>query len=130
MTDLDSMTAVCLTREIADNAAKFSRWTVMSYLAGVQRMGFGFMSRSNQQTTNHDLIGSFTVDTQQFIAQINLNIENCWATLREVITTLIDGAEEDGSFLYIKDPGPQTYRLIQMNDDDEENEDEEDDEGL
>ena len=47
MTDLDSMTAVCLTREIADNAAKFSRWTVMSVLGGVQRMGFGFMSRSN-----------------------------------------------------------------------------------
>ena len=28
LSDLDSSTAVCLTRELADNACKFSRWTV------------------------------------------------------------------------------------------------------
>lgn len=47
-----------------------------------------------------------------------------------MITTLIEGAEDDGAFLYIKDPGPQTYRLIHMNTEDEDNDDEEDDEGL
>ena len=47
-----------------------------------------------------------------------------------MITTLIEGAEDDGAFLYIKDPGPQTYRLIHMNTEDEDNDDEDDDEGL
>jgi len=130
MSDLDSMTAVCLTREIADNAAKFSRWTVMATLAGVQQMGFGFMSRADPQGKAHDLIGSFTVNTEQFTSQINLNIDNCWATLKDVVETLVKCSEDEGTFLYMKDPGPLTYRLIKMNTDEEEKDSDDEDEGL
>ena len=41
--DLDMQTSVCLTREISDNASKFSRWTVQSMLSGVDKMRFGFV---------------------------------------------------------------------------------------
>ncbi len=33
--ELDNSAAICLTKEIADNATKFCRWTVQSLLAGV-----------------------------------------------------------------------------------------------
>lgn len=51
-------------------------------------------------------MGSFTVDTKQFTSQINLNIENCWATLREVCTTAMEFEKDESStFLYMKEPG-------------------------
>jgi translation initiation factor 3 subunit D len=64
--ELDSMTAVCLTKEIADNAAKFCRWTCQSLLAGVEKMRFGFVQRIDDKAINHRVVGSFTTDTQAF----------------------------------------------------------------
>lgn len=76
-------------------------------------------------------MGSFTVDTKQFTSQINLNIENCWATLREVCTTAMEFEKDESStFLYMKEPGQLTYRLILMGEDDDNNDEDSDDNGL
>ena len=61
--DLDSQTAVCLTREITDNSSKFCRWTVQSLLAGVDKMRFGFVQRADTTNVGHKVVGSFTVDS-------------------------------------------------------------------
>ena len=43
--ELDNTTSVCLTREINDNSTRFYKQTVMSILAGVQKMRFVFVQR-------------------------------------------------------------------------------------
>jgi len=102
--DLDNSTAVCLTKEIADNATKFCRWTVQSLLAGVQKMRFGFVQRTDPASSlNHKVVGSFTTDTHAFANQINLNVENCWAILKDVIESVSQRTEPVGNFLYLKD---------------------------
>jgi len=64
--ELENFTAVCLTKEIADNTTKFCRWTVQSLLAGVGKMRFGFAQRSDATGVNHRVVGSFTTDTKAF----------------------------------------------------------------
>lgn len=51
-------------------------------------MRFGFIQRSDPQGTNHRVVGSFTTETHAFANQINLNVENCWAILKDVIETV------------------------------------------
>lgn len=113
--DLDTQTAVCLTKELTDNTSKFCRWTVMSILAGVDKMRFAFIQRADQNANNHKVVGSFTSDTATFAKQLQLNMENCWAVLKDVLETVMDLEEENGEFLYIKDLNQvPTYRLVKM----------------
>lgn len=64
--DLDQNTAVCLTKEISDNATKFCRWTVQSLLAGVEKMRFIFVQRADAQGLTHKVCGTYTADTNNF----------------------------------------------------------------
>jgi len=92
--DLDAMTAVMFTNEIHDNSCKFSRWTIQSFLGGVQKMRFGFVQRLDSKGETHKLVGTFTQDTLSFLTQMNINLNNCWATLRDVIVTVFDRKEQ------------------------------------
>jgi hypothetical protein len=66
-------------------------------------MRFGFIQRSDPQGINHRVVGSFTTETHAFANQINLNVENCWAILKDVIETVNQRDEPVGNFLYLKD---------------------------
>lgn len=101
--NLDTQTTMCLTKDITDNTTKFCRWTVMSMIAGVEKMRFAFVQRSDPQGQQHKVVGSFTTDTQSFANQLNLNIDNCWAVLKDVLDTLQDREEKNCDFLYLKD---------------------------
>jgi len=48
-------------------------------------------------------VGTFTTDTESFAKQLNLNIDNCWALLKDVLCTVIDREEQNGEFIYLKD---------------------------
>jgi len=131
--DLDTKTAVCLTKEIADNATKFCRWTVMSMLAGVEQMRFAFVNRVDAQGLTHKAVGSFTTETKSFAKQLNLNIDNCWAVLKNVIDIVYEREEPAGEFLYLKDLSQQpVYKLVKMVEEEEEedNDDDQEDDGL
>jgi hypothetical protein len=113
--DLDLNTAGCLTKEISDNATKFCRWTVASMLAGVDKMRFAFTQRSDNSVVNHKVVGSYTADTTAFAKQLGLNIENCWAIVKDVVDIVLERQEEQGEFLYLKDTNQQpSYRLYKM----------------
>lgn len=130
---LDNQVAVCLTKEIADNTTKFCRWTVQSILAGVDKMRFAFVQRADTSGANHKVVGSFTTDTYAFAKQLNLNIENCWAVLKDVVDTVIEREEPQGEFLYLKDLSMQpSYRLVKKieEEEDDNTEHEQDDDGL
>ena len=101
--NLDTQTTLCLTTEITDNTAKFCRWAVMSMLAGVKKMNFAFVQRADSQANTHKVVGSFTRETHHFANQLNLNIDNCWAVLKDVLDTLHLREEKNCDFLYLKD---------------------------
>ena len=95
-------------------------------------MRFGFVQRADTTGLTHKVVGSFTVETSAFCHQINLNMENCWAILKDVVETITDRAEHVGDYLYLKDPQAVNYRLIKMVVDEEGDDqgDDNSDEGL
>ena len=71
--DLDQMTMVMLNKEITDNASKFNRWTMQSILAGVDKMRFAFVQRTDiDSSKSHKVIGFANVNPTAFAGQINL----------------------------------------------------------
>ncbi len=86
-------------------------------------MRFGFVQRADSKGDSHKLIGTFTRDTQSFLTQMNINMSNCWATLRNVIATVFERKEQQGEFLFIKEPQSVTYRLIKMTEEESDSED-------
>ena len=57
-------------------------------------MKFGFIQRLDQKGESHKLIGTFTVETKAFLAQMNISLSNSWATLRDVISSVFERKEQ------------------------------------
>ena len=121
-----------LTKEITDNANKFSRWTMQSIIDGVDKMRFAFVQRLEGSVVNHKVVGGQTVQTSAFAKQINLNVPNCWAVLRDVIETVQQQEEAQAEYLYLKEPTQVQYTLRKMVNEENEEDDESDsdDDGL
>lgn len=88
--DLDTQTTVMLTKEITDNACKFSRWTMQSIMSGVDKIRFAFTQRINNSADNHKVVGHASVNPEQFAGTINLNVQNCWAVLKDLVVSVLD----------------------------------------
>jgi len=84
------MTMVMLNKEVTDNASKFNRWTMQSILDGVDKMRFAFVQRTNFTSNKaHNVVGFVHVKPDAFASQINLNVQNCWAVLKDVVQTVL-----------------------------------------
>jgi len=88
-------------------------------------MRFGFVQRADSKGESHKLIGTFTRDTASFLTTMNINMANCWATLRNVVSTVFERKEQQGEFLFIKEPQSITYRLIKMTEEESDSENDE-----
>lgn len=89
--DLDLMTNVMLNKEINDNASKFNRWTMQSLLDGVEKMRFAFVQRADIASDKaHKVVGFYNVNPTSFANEINLNLQNCWAVLKDLVVTVLD----------------------------------------
>ena len=122
--ELDQMTMVMLNKEVTDNASKFNRWTMQSILDGVDKMRFAFVQRTNFTSNKaHNVVGFVHVKPDAFASQINLNVQNCWAVLKDVVQTVLQQEHSSAEYLYMKDPVQPNYKLIHMvkseNEDDE-----------
>ena len=56
--DLDASATTMLTKEITDNANKFSRWTMQSIIDGVDKMRFAFVQRWEGSALTHKVVGT------------------------------------------------------------------------
>ena len=54
------------------------------------------------------------VNPNAFAKQLNLNITNCWAILKDLVTSVLAQEVTSAEYLYIKDPVGNNYRLIHM----------------
>jgi len=114
--EIDNQAAGCLTREISDNQNKFARWTVQSLLGGVKKMRFAFIQRKNDKSnTEHKVVGTLTMTTEEFAKQINLNMKNCWAILEEVVSVVIGTQETSGDYMFVREVAAPNYRLYKAN---------------
>ena len=89
--ELDQMTMVMLNKEITDNANKFNRWTLQSLIDGVDKMRFAFVQRTNMASNKaHNVVGFVSVKPEAFAGQLNINIQNCWAVLKDLVATVLE----------------------------------------
>lgn len=122
--ELDQMTMVMLNKEITDNASKFNRWTMQSIIDGVDKMRFAFVQRHDFSSAKvHKVVGFTSVTPDAFANQINLNVQNCWAVLKDVVKTCLEQEQQSAEYLYMKDPTQTNYRLIHMIKSENEDED-------
>ena len=130
--ELDQMTTVMFNKELSDNASKFNRWTMQSIIAGVDKMRFAFVQRTNLASNKaHNVVGFISVKPEAFAGQINLNIQKCWAVLKDLVSTVLDQEHTSAEYLYMKDPVQPNYKLIYMVKTENEDEDNsEEDDGL
>ena len=113
--DLDLMTNVMLNKEVNDNASKFNRWTMQSIIDGVDKMRFAFVQRADITSDKvHKVVGFFNVNPLSFASEINLNLQNCWAVLKDLVMTVFELEHPTAEYLYMKEPVQATYKLIHM----------------
>ena len=63
-----------LRKELPNNFLKITKWGVQSYLAGVEHIKIGFVSRKNTKTNNsHVITGFYDVKLNDLLNVTNFN---------------------------------------------------------
>jgi len=128
---LDKQRGAILATELKNNAHKVAKWTLSALLAGSSQLRLGYCSRvSNGDNTQHAVLGNQQFKPKDLAAQINLNVNNCWAILRHIVDLV--RKRDAGRFLLLKDPNKAVLRLYSVPagtfDSDEDSDDSESDE--
>lgn len=150
---LDAKRSAVMIHEVQGNAAKFHRWILSSYLAGVDQMKVGFVSRASCKRTvqktddkgksissvvteddpsKHNIVGIATAEPVQFATEVALSLANAWAVADAFIGKFIECTQEEqsGDAYLIKHPYEGTLDLfIQEEEGGDDDEDEEGEEG-
>lgn len=125
---LDTQRGSVLVTEFKNNSNKMARWIAQAILAGSQQLRLGFISRASPTNTKrHHLVGVERLVPQQFASQMDINMNNMWAIVQNVIEHVRKG--EDGRYVLVKEPTKSElnlYLLPEGEDPDEETFDEED----
>lgn len=125
--DLDANLNTKLNTEIIDNTNKMSRWAIQSILGGVDRMRFAFVQRVDVTSNKaHKAIGFTSQQPETFINQLNMKMSNCWAILKDLLSTVLTQEQTAADYLYMKDPSQYNYRLYYMVKTENEGEDDDD----
>lgn len=91
--------ALLMKKELQNNHLKLTKWGVNCYLAGVNKMKIGFVTRKNIKENNeHFISGFYDVNTDNLLKVTNFNKFIAWGIVKEVIE-LIRRQKEDGSFI-------------------------------
>lgn len=127
---LESQRGAILATELKNNALNVARWTLSAMLAGSSQLRLGYVSRRMPNDNNrHVVLGTQVFKPKELAAQINLNINNCWAVLELIINQIKN--LDNGRFLLLKDPNKAVLRIYRVPEgtfdtDDEDDEDEAD----
>ena len=54
-------------------------------------MRFAFVQRTNLASNKaHNVVGFVSVKPDAFANQLNISIQNCWAVLKDLVSTVLD----------------------------------------
>jgi translation initiation factor 3 subunit D len=90
-----------LKKELYNNHLKLTKWGVQSYLAGVDEMKIGFVTRKNMKNnTAHKLVGFFDTNPNDILSITNFNKFIAWGIFKHIIDII--RIQPDGTFILLK----------------------------
>ena len=96
---------ILLKKELQSNHLKLTKWGVNCYLAGVDKMKIGFVTRKNtKENTNHLISGFYDVSCDDLLKVTNFNKTIAWGIFREIIE-IIRRQKNDGAYIIMKTLG-------------------------
>eukprot|EP00518_Triparma_eleuthera_P000555 CAMPEP_0182458768 /NCGR_PEP_ID=MMETSP1319-20130603/4027_1 /TAXON_ID=172717 /ORGANISM="Bolidomonas pacifica, Strain RCC208" /LENGTH=565 /DNA_ID=CAMNT_0024657515 /DNA_START=67 /DNA_END=1764 /DNA_ORIENTATION=+ len=128
---VDGQRGAVLATELKNNAAKLSRWSAQSVLAGADVMKLGYVSRTDKRlNTSHEVLATSQFEPRAFAAQINLSVQNMWGVFAMLVGLV--RKQQDGKYVILRDPNKPVVRLyavpMEFNEDTESEEDSSDEE--
>ncbi|CAD7944332.1 unnamed protein product [Amoebophrya sp. A120] len=112
---LEAQPGAVLANELKNNSFKLGRWVAQAILAGCEQIKLGYAMRQRESDPMlHELVCVQAQPTNQLASQISLSLNNAFGILRHIIDTLRD--QEDGSFIFLKDPNKPILRLYSVPD--------------
>jgi translation initiation factor 3 subunit D len=110
---LERQSAAALAMEVKNNSARVARWTLSAMLAGCDMMKVGFVARvSPKDPHNHTLLVTQMQKPKDLLAQLSVNLGNCWAIVKSIIE-LCYKLEKD-QYLLMKDPNKSLLYLYEV----------------
>jgi translation initiation factor 3 subunit D len=112
---LPSQRGAVMAAEMRNNAAKLGRWTAAALISEAQLLSLAFATRVNPTELNkHEILSVQSFRPKDIAAQMNLNMENIWAVLREIVAKLM--SYPPGTYAVVKDAQKSTLSIYQVHD--------------
>lgn len=113
---LETQHGAVFATEMKNNSSKLARWTAESFLAGVQEVRIGFVSRKNtKDNSKHEILLCKRYEPSALAIQMNLRPQHMWGMVRKMCL-LVQEQEGDGLFLLLKDPNKTQLHLYKVPD--------------
>ncbi len=90
-----------LKTELSNNILKLTKWGLQSYLAGVDYINLGFVSRKDVKSNKeHILYGFFQVEPKALLTNTNFNKNIGWGIIKQISETFSNCP--DGNYVLMK----------------------------
>eukprot|EP01016_Furgasonia_blochmanni_P002624 TRINITY_DN1101_c0_g1_i3.p1 TRINITY_DN1101_c0_g1~~TRINITY_DN1101_c0_g1_i3.p1 ORF type:complete len:573 (+),score=159.39 TRINITY_DN1101_c0_g1_i3:67-1785(+) len=110
-----------LSTELRNNSCKISRWICQAYLADVEKLKIGLVSRIDpKDQKRHSILGVESFARTNLESTIAFKVKDNWNLLKYIVDFLIK--QEDGRYAFIKPAYKQSlklYKVHQKKEDDE-----------
>lgn len=95
-----------------NNHLKLTRWGIQSYLAGVDAIFLGFVSRKlDKSIKEHNLYGFHKVEPKLLLNHVNFNYHVGWGMIKHLYENL--QSAQDGNYILMKTASGQK-QLIKL----------------
>jgi len=113
---LDTQKGAVLAAELKNNSNKLAMWTSKAFMAGIDHIKMGFVSRVHPKDCyNHSILQVQPSKTIDFARQINLDMDNCWGIVKGFCDLI--NKQECGKYVMVKDPNKPLVRIYHVPDD-------------
>ena len=122
----DIVPSMHLKKELTGNYLRLTKYGVQSYLAGVDKVKIGFVSRKNVKSNKEHLIYGFhETESKAILAFTNFNYRIAWGIVKQIAESMQN--QSDGEYVLLKTiAGPKpiikVYKMKKELSDDEEEE--------
>lgn len=113
---LETKKGQIFANEIKNNSCKMSKWALKAYLAGVEFVKIGYVSRANPNVNDrHLLLHVQKIRTKDLMQDLNLSHANGWGVFRAVVEIFKN--QPDGRYVMVKDPLKPVVKIYTANED-------------
>jgi len=110
---IDQQPGAVLATELKNNSFKLAKWTAQSILSGADVMKIGYVSRvARTNNYEHVILATQFLKPTELAQQIALSLTNIWGIVKTLADLLM--TQEDGKFVFLKDPNKPTVRLYSV----------------